>query len=216
MRKGIAAVPGFTFDFSASLMRKLLEGNPELFRHQVANGPANIKQKAIGDFAIIGNAAREGWEVRSQVVASVLFEFVGERPRPLGLLAAYIRAQFVAIDVQIFENMRSSSATSASTGVAACRYGFQYRRGPTCQPRSRVWRRWKTREFVDPATCTRTAGWSNGRAVLSTSSVRPRPRDDVRSTTSFNGNPRRHPAGILLQERLDPGADNPRRRGSLI
>src|ERR1035437_1778068 len=102
----ITAVSRFTLDLDAALVSELAKGNPELFRHQIADGPANVKKKAIGDVTAVGNAAGQSGKVWSQVVAAVLFEFLAKRSRPLGLLAAQVGSQFVAINVQIFEDAR--------------------------------------------------------------------------------------------------------------
>ena len=119
MRKRITAISRFTLDLDATLVSELAKGNPELFRHQIADGPANVKKKAIGDVTAVGNAAGQSGKIQSQVVATVLFEFLAKCARPLGLLAAQIGPQFIAIDVQILEDV----------GVGGRHIGKNRRRG---------------------------------------------------------------------------------------
>ncbi len=87
-------------------MSQLTKGNPELLGHEIANRPAHVEKKSVGHVAILGNPPRERGKVKGQIVAAMLFELLAKGARPVGLLAAFIGAEFVAVDVQVLQDVR--------------------------------------------------------------------------------------------------------------
>src|SRR5450759_4818931 len=65
-----------------------------IFREQIRNRPPHVPKKALGNFRVVHDAARERWQEGQGIVAAALLKFLAELGRPVlsaDLVAVYKR-----------------------------------------------------------------------------------------------------------------------------